>query len=213
MSVDWPSMSLLNFVQMQVDCHHREKSLQQSDRDLKRFYLPSTSVFTGEESFADVAMSWNSSGLYFLVLVKSPEFEVYFPELEKGDSVELFIDTRDVKTSGFNTRFCHHFFFFPERVNGIQCGEITRFRTDDSHELCNPKELSVEAKTGAEGYSLSIFIPAACLHGYDPTQFDRLGFTYRINRSEGEPQHFSVISEEYAVDQQPSLWASIRLIT
>lgn len=59
---------------------------------------------------------------------------------------------------------------------------------------------------------MKIFIPSQCLYGYDPKQFDRLGFTYRINRAGGQPQHFSVISQEYQIDQQPSLWGSIKLV-
>jgi hypothetical protein len=50
------------------------------------------------------------------------------------------------------------------------------------------------------------------LYGYDPKQFDRVGFTYRINRHGGNPQHFAVVSKDYQIDQQPSLWGSIKLI-
>ena len=59
---------------------------------------------------------------------------------------------------------------------------------------------------------LQIFIPAECLHGYDPEQFDRLGFSYRINRYALPPQHFSVVTKEYQIEQQPSLWSHMRLV-
>lgn len=61
-------------------------------------------------------------------------------------------------------------------------------------------------------YTLNIFIPNHCLYGYDPAQFGRLGFTYRVNQSEGFAQHFSVVSEDYQIDQQPSLWGTLRLV-
>jgi hypothetical protein len=137
---------------------------------------------------------------------------VTYPDIARGDSVELFFDTRDVKTSGFNTRFCHHFFFLPEAVDGHQAGEITRFRTEDIHELCDPKELKVKSQLKSNSYQMQIFIPAHCLHGYDSEQFDRLGFTYRINRPDGPSQHFSVVTDDYQVEQQPSLWSSVRLV-
>ncbi len=79
------------------------------------------------------------------------------------------------------------------------------------HEWCDPKELQLNANLGKSDYHLDIFIPAHCLHGYDPDQFDRLGFTYRINRPGEEPQHFAVCSRDYQIEQQPSLWASLRL--
>jgi hypothetical protein len=58
---------------------------------------------------------------------------------------------------------------------------------------------------------MKIFIPSQALYGYDVKQFDRLGFTYRINRTGGKPQHFSVNSQDYQIEQQPSLWSSISL--
>jgi hypothetical protein len=122
------------------------------------------------------------------------------------------IDTRDVKTAGFNTRFCHHFFFLSEPVEGLVAGEITRFRTEDTHELCDPQDLKVISSRKKNSYTMNLFIPGSCLYGYDPDQFNRLGFTYRLNRAHGFPQHFSVVSEDYQIEQQPSLWSSLRLI-
>jgi hypothetical protein len=61
-------------------------------------------------------------------------------------------------------------------------------------------------------YQMKIFIPTECLYGYDPKQFDRLGLTYRMNRHQGEPQHFAVVSPDYQIDQQPSLWGSLKLV-
>ena len=122
------------------------------------------------------------------------------------------IDTRDLKSAGFNTRFCHHFYFLAQAVEGQQAGEITHFRTEDRHPLCDSQALECQIKSSSKDYILQIFIPSQCLYGYDPKQFDRLGFTYRINRVGGHPQHFTVVSEEYQIDQQPSLWGSLRLV-
>jgi hypothetical protein len=166
----------------------------------------------GEESFAVIAMGWNAEGIECLITIESPFVKAFFPDITRGDSVELFFDTRDVKTSGFNTRFCHHFFFLAEPVEGRQAGELTRFRTEDTHVLCDPAALKVQAKTKSRTQTLHIFIPAQCLHGYDPEQFSRLGFSYRVNRAEGFAQHFTVLSEDYQIEEQPSLWSSLRLV-
>ena len=213
-------------------------------------------------------------GIELQVVVNQPVQECFYPDVSRGDGIELFFDTRDVKTSGYNTRFCHHFFFLPEAVDGHQAGELTRFRTEDVHDLCDPNELKIKSReaiaklpaaqnrpfdascrgggsstppsmseppphepakpvlargvkiidfslaasfattsqTSSRGYSLQIFIPSQCLYGYDPDQFDRMGFSYRLNRYRGDPQHFSAVTDEYQIEQQPSLWSSVQLV-
>jgi hypothetical protein len=200
----------VNFFHLSLECSPVKPGGLTS---LKEHALPDLSDLCAEPYFAKVAMGWNKEGLEFFVEVGQPARRSHYPDVTRGDSVELFIDTRDVKTAGFNTRFCHHFFFLPEAVDDHSAGEITRFRTEDVHELCDPRELRVKTHLKSHNYTLQIGIPAHCLHGYDPEQFDRLGFSYRINRPDGPPQHFSVVSEDYQVEQQPSLWSSVKLVT
>lgn len=209
-------ISPVNFFQISADCHYLPKKGKDAfplinPKNYSHYLLPDTSSLCSESSFASVALGWNEGGIEAFIQVQRPFKEACYPEPERGDSVELFIDTRDVKTAIFNTRFCHHFFFLPEALEGVLAGEITRFRTEDVHELCDSKELKVKSDIQKKNYSLNILIPAHCLHGYDPGQFDRLGFTYRINQSGGDPQHFSVVTEDYAIEQQPSLWSSLNL--
>jgi hypothetical protein len=177
----------------------------------KSFLLPELSDLLGEEKFAEVALCWNEEGLYLEAFVDKPLEEVHFPAFEKGDALEVFIDTRDLKTAGFATRFCHHFLFLPQAVQGIQAQEMTHFRTEDTHPLCDPSELKVEAHLEKRKYSLRIFIPAQCLHGFDPHTFQKLGFTYRLHRFGGAPQHFAVSSSHFPIEQSPRLWASLSM--
>lgn len=209
---DFVALTPINFFQLNIDCHQVGSPFPRLVSPSKKYYLPDLSDLSSEPSFAKVAMGWNREGLELLLETGKPVRHCHYPDVSRGDSFEVFIDTRDVKTAGFNTRFCHHFFFLPEAVEGHHAGEITRFRTEDVHELCDPKELKVKAHLKANNYSLNIFIPAQCLYGYDPEQFDRLGFTYRVNRPDGPAQHFSVSTEDYQIDQQPSLWSSINLV-
>ncbi len=204
------SLSPVHFFALSCDCRSL-KNLEETP-SLGTHALPLTHSLTGEEAFAHVAMGWHEEGISVLVDSNHPALESIYPSVEQGDSVELFFDTRDVKSSGFNTRFCHHFFFLAEAVEGVLKGEKTHFRTEDRHPLCDPEQLSCKTSKRKNQYSMRIIIPRACLHGYDPKQFDRLGFTYRINRARKEAQHFSVVSQEYAFEQLPSLWASLKLI-
>ena len=174
--------------------------------------LPDLGPFLNESSFADFYLTCNEQGLVGRVNVHKPFENSSFPHYDDGDSIEVFIDTRDRKTGGFATRFCHHFVFLAHPVQGMQAQEFSKFRSDDSHPLCDPELLSVSVKHGRQDYVLDFLIPASCLHGYDPQIFPRIGFTYRINRYKALPQHFSVSSDYFDIMQSPSLWASLKLV-
>ena len=174
--------------------------------------LPVTAPFLGEEAFAEVSMGWNNESLFVEVVVDKPFEECFYPQFSDGDAVEFFFDTRDLKSAGFLTRFCHHFVILPQKVGEIQTQELTRFRTEDTHPLCDPDEIKVKADFGRRKYTLEITIPSNCLHGYDPSSFDRLGLTYRIHRFKGEPKHFSVSSRYYPIEQEAALWSSAKLV-
>lgn len=204
------SLNPVHFFALSCDClylPHKEQG-----PSLMSHALPSTQRLTREEQFAKIAMGWNEEGLALFIQVNQPASTSFYPQIEQGDSVELFFDTRDLKSAGFNTRFCHHFFFLPQPIEGVTKGEKTHFRTEDRHPLCDPQMLYCQTQLKKNQYQMKIFIPTECLYGYDPKQFDRLGLTYRINRHQGEPQHFVVVSQDYQIDQQPSLWGSLKLV-
>ncbi len=177
-----------------------------------KYHLPDLfSLFFEETAFATVSLGWSEKGIYCTVETKIAFTNCHFPDFRAGDSVELFFDTRDAKSSSF-TKFCHHFLFLPESIeNNIQVLEISKFVREDSHPLADPSLLFLETEKKFKGFVMRIFLPQEALHGYDPSQFDRLGFTYRINRSTGLPQYFSASGEEVAIEGQPSLWASLNL--
>lgn len=208
MEEEFVPITPINFFHIGVDCQYWGGP--KSRKELPS--LPSTADACFEEHFAKVQAGWSEQGLHFIVTVDSPVRGVAYPNVSDGDSIELFIDTRDGKTGGFNTRFCHHFFVLPESIEGVQAGEITRFRTEDSHPLCDPNDLKIKILTSSRGYTAHIFLPTQCLCSYDPLEFNRLGFTYRINRYNHAPQHFSVVSEDYQIDQNPSSWGTLRLV-
>jgi len=216
-SEEFLPLTPINFFQVSADCAYlpivNNKTFPTMTKALaKKYLLPSTSKLCSEEEFAEISLGWNEEGLEAYVYIDRPFKRVVYPEIDRGDSVEFFIDTRDVKTSGFNTRFCHHFFFLAEGVESRFAGEMTKFRTEDAHPLCDANDLKVKSLIHPSSYVLNIFIPRHCLNGYDPEQFKRLGFAYRINQSEGFSQHFTVTTEDFTFEQQPSLWGSLKLI-
>jgi len=178
----------------------------------KKHTLPEFSELLFEDPFAKVLLGWNQKGLLFEVSVTKPFEECFFPDFRKGDSIELFIDTRDLKSAGFLTRFCHHFVILPTPIDEVHAQEVTAFRSEDQHEICDPEKIGVKGEFGRRSYRLQIVLPSECLHGYDPSAFDRLGFAYRINGVGRDPQHFALSSEYLAIENIPSRWASLSLV-
>lgn len=204
---DLPALSPAQFFGLSSHCYYCKGALKPE----KSFLLPDTSELLSEERFADVYASWNHEKLCFYFVVHAPFQNVKEGEFQKGDSVELFIDTRDLKTKGVISRFCHHFVFYPVELQNFYGREITRFRNEDVHRLCHPEDLIVKPSQEKSGYHLSIEIPAHCLYGFDPVSFSRIGFTYRVNRTGNLPQHFAVSSEEYSIENHPATWATLKL--
>ena len=207
-----PALAPLDFFSVQGELRH-SKTPPSSKLMRGRYLLPNTSEWLAEEHFADVAIAWNESGLFVDLFVDKAFEEALYPRFDEGDAVELFFDTRDLKTAGFATRFCHQFLFLPQAVQGIQAQELTHFRTEDTHPICDPADLQLTVEFCKKNYELQIFIPAHSLHGYDPASFDRIGFTYRIHRYKGAPQHFSLSSQHFTLEQHPRLWASFKFVT
>lgn len=180
----------------------------------QKFKLPHYSWLMDEDPFADVYMSWNEQGIGFVFAIHKPFEESRYPQFEEGDSVEVFLDTRDTKEATYANRFCHHFVVLPAEVQGVRALEITRLRADDKRALCDPEDIAVETEFSKKSYTLRIGLPANCLYGFDPAVCPRLGFTYRINRAtgpNGRSQHFSVSSRSCALAQFPALWATMDL--
>jgi hypothetical protein len=206
-----PALVPLEFFSIEGELHF-SKSPPSSKLMRRRFMLPDTSEWLAEEHFADVAAAWNESGLFVDLFVNKPFEEAFYPRFSEGDAIELFVDTRDLKTAGFANRFCHHFLFLPQSVQGIQAQELTHFRTEETHPHCDPADLQTSVEFGKNGYTLQLQVPAPCLHGYDPSSFDRIGFTYRIHRYKGKPQHFSLSSQYFSLEQHPRFWATFKLV-
>ncbi len=175
--------------------------------------LPQTDFLLLEDVFADMSFCWDESGLYFNVFFKKKCEDSFYPEYQKGDSVEIFIDTRDFKKANSLTEFCHHFVFLPQKEGTDVIGhEVTRFPSESAHPLADSSLLTGKTVHKSYSYEMEIVIPAKALTGFDPKQFPQLGFTYRINRYKMPPQHFSVSSKFFSFEMRPELWSSIECV-
>ena len=162
--------------------------------------LPSTDFLLPEESFASFGAAWSKTGLFFHVATHHKK------EDTEEDSVEIFIDTRDLKTHSM-TRFCHHFFFSPEQKEGK---EITSHAFPHDREKVSAHLLLIEAIVDRGNYEMKIKIPKEALFGYDST-LGKIGLSYRINTSKGRSQHFTPSSDFFPIETTPFLWPTIYL--
>ena len=206
------SFSPSAFFSISLDIRYAEELAQLKNLG-KSYLLPDMSELLAEESFATVNLAWSEEGIAVQASIDKPFENNRSNDYRMGDNLELFFDTRDIKTTGFTTRFCHHFLLLPDPEESSIASEITQFRTEDTHSLCDSRDLKLETIFHKKSYQLKLFIPSHCLHGYDPSSFDRLGFSYRINRMQGQPQNFSISSHYFSIEQQSGLWSSCKLVT
>ena len=175
------------------------------------FLLPSCSELLDQEEFAKVAISYEEKGIHIAIEIDQPFEQVFFPKVEDGDGVEIFIDTKDIKTTGSLHRFCHHFVFLPKPVANITACEVTRLRMEDSHPLADSAFLHVKPIFLKNSYQLYLFIDTQALFGFDPSETTSIGFSYKIHRSKGASQEFNHSSQEFLIEKYPYLWASMQL--
>jgi len=205
---NFPNIKILNFFDINIDL---EKYLSKAKLFSKKYRLQSFSALLNEDQIADVYMAYDNKGLYFIFDVKVPFTKAFFPEYQRGDSIEIFIDTRSLKTKGYITKFCHHFVFFAENIKKDKAKEVSRFRQDDMHTIADPKDLKVDSVIKQKSYILDIHIPSFCLTGYNPLEIDYLSFNYKINRYQMSAQNFCVSAIEHNIEKSPHLWARMHL--
>lgn len=140
----------------------------------------------GDSASPDVYLGWSEKGISMMI------------DHSITADIDLFFDTRDQKESIVPTRFCHHFLF--SMAEGV---EISKFRIEETRPLCDPHELVVKTDSYQKKQRTSIFIPAHCLYGYDPSSFNRLGFAYRLRIEDAKPF--------FNLEQRPAQWSSLLL--
>ncbi len=180
------------------------------------YLLPDLMGVDGQESFASLYMAWNESGLFFGLEVKrKTRYKIDPRDYAKGDCLELWIDTRDVKDVHRANRYCYHFYFLPGGTGRSGRQPIGRQTTiDRAREQappCPEDSIQLGLRRLKRMYQLEIALPAAGLSGFQPGEFDRLGFTYLLHDSEHGVQSWSG-GQDLPVDRDPSTWGTLELM-
>ena len=208
---DIPSVLPIHFFDLTYEANYLQSRMGKLKLK-KEYLLPSTSLYLDEEDSNEIYFAWNENGLFFQVKVPAEDIDISALEYRRGDSIELFIDTRNNKSIGYITKFSHHFVIYPKLVDRSYIKEVTRFKNDDMHKLADPKDFEISVDIEKKYYFIDLFIPSKCLYGFDPSRFNKLGFTYMINRRGKEPCHLSLSSREISIERNPYFWTNILLL-
>jgi hypothetical protein len=201
-----------------LPCLRRDPLWTKSGAGLdERYRLANLTELDARPAWADVRAAWSEAGLVFAARVEGkrqpPWCRATRPE--DSDSLQLWIDTRDVHNVHRAGRFCHRLIFLPIG-GGRQLDEpvsawlpINRSREQPRPILTS--QLQVRSEKRVNGYVMEAFIPAAVLTGFDPQEHPRLGFAYAvIDRELGEQT--LTVGSPMPYQEDPSLWATLELV-
>ena len=206
------------FFSFAFPCHRRIEA-PKIDGNLRDwddgFLVPDLIGVDGGKSFADVYMAWSDAGVWFALEVKNKRsYKVDPRNFWQADCFEVWLDTRDMKDSHRANRYCHPFFFLPGGSGRDGKGPIGRQTSiDKAREQappCPEEEIKVGLRRLKRSYQMEIFLPAEGLNGFQPREFDRLGFNYVVHDIEQGSQSWSV-DRTPPFDGDPSRWGTAQL--
>ena len=179
------------------------------------FRIPDLMGVEDQAPFADLYMSWNDEGLFFAVNVTGKKsYKIDPKNYWQGDCLELWIDTRDVKDAHTANRFCHHFFFLPGGSGKDGKKPIGRQTSiDKAREQappCPEESIAVGLRRLKRSYHMEVKLPAQGMNGFQPREFDRLGFNYVLHDTDRGSQSWTV-GREPPLAHDPSTWGSVVL--
>ena len=202
-------------------CHYAEKLWTAQGTPLDESYrLPDFASMEETPPHAgtvDFRVGWNEKGLAFSVRVEGktrrPWCRVTRPE--DSDGIQLCIDTRDVRNIHRATRFCHRLFILPGG-SGLNQAQPTPLWLPINRAKAHPNPVPVEritlgGKITDTMYRLDFVIPADALTGYEPLEFNRIGFHYTIVDQDIGNRSF-LVGYPFPHGEDPSLWATLDLL-
>lgn len=205
-----------SFFQVAFPCLYRAQA-PTIDGDLsdwdETFIVPDLSEVDGKDTFANVYMAWNDGGLYWAVDVKgNAQCAVDHKRPLRGDGLQVWVDTRDVRNAHRGSRYCHHFCFWPQSSGEAAGGRQFRVRRARAQaRMQDAGRFTVASMENDAGYSLEVHIPADALTGFDPEENNRIGFAY-VLKDKKLGRQFWTADEILPVSYDPSLWGTAELI-
>mgnify|MGYP001210008319 CR=1 FL=1 len=91
----------------------------------------------------------------------------------------------------------------------IMLGLIERAR--EQAPPCPEESIKVALRRLKRSYQMEIKLPAQGLNGFQPREFNRLGFTYLLHDSQGGLQTWSA-GRDQPVTQDPTTWGTVEFM-
>ncbi len=183
----------------------------------EKYRLVNFAELEGPSTPPDFRIAWSEAGLALAVRVEGKRQPPWCraSRSEDSDSVQVWIDTRDVHNVHRAGRFCHRFIFLPcgggRGLDQPVAHWLPIHRAREEPKAIVPEQLHVRGEKRADGYFLEAFLPAEALTGFDPQEHPRLGFTYAVIDRELGEQTFGVGSP-MPYQEDPSLWATLEMV-
>ncbi len=193
-----------------------------SDWDLDQSHeLPNFALLAGYANRATVWAGWAMDGMYFKMKIAGKSSPPHFYGNSGGvsDGLRVWVDTRSSPGIHRATRFCHCFHFFPGKIAGIKSlpmedehvsgqargvlDSIPRCR--EAPNAIEDANLFVSSHIDKDGYTMWSHVPASCLTGYAPDQFDAISLFVEVVDFELGTQSIS-LGPELRYVEDPSLW-------
>jgi hypothetical protein len=198
-------------------CRYRDPLWTAQGANLDESYrLPQLLELEGRPAWAEVRAAWSEAGLAFAAHVRGKQQPPWCREsrLDDSDSLQVWIDTRDVHSVHRATRFCHRFIFLPcgggSRLERPLAGVLPINRAREEHHPIQVESLRTSCQRQGNDYILEVMIPSDALTGFDPVEYSRLGFTCAVIDRELGQQTFGV-GGPMPYQEDPSLWATLEL--
>ena len=197
------------------------------DWDLNQSHqLPHFAALAGYASRATAWAGWALDGMYFKMRITGkcspPRF--YGNTGGVSDGLRVWIDTRSSPGIHRATRFCHCFHFFPGQPEDVdssfdETDEVSRQprgvldtipRARETPAAIESEKIIVSSHFEKDGYTLWSHVPASCLTGYAPDQFDVISLFVEVVDFELGTQSIS-LGPELRYVEDPSLWIRAEL--
>jgi hypothetical protein len=201
-----------------VPCRYRTPIWTAAGSGLDESYcLTNIAELEDAPTSVDFRMAWSETGLAFRAGVlgkrQPPWCRTNRPEY--SDSVQIWIDTRDVHNIHRAGRFCHRFLFMPtgggNRLDQPVAQWLPINRAKEHPKAIAQGQVRVRSEKLPDGYVMEAFIATEALTGFDVQEHPRLGFTYAVIDRELGERSFSAGSP-MPYQEDPSLWATLELV-
>lgn len=180
--------------------------------------LPCFGSFEGQPPFAKVAAAWSPGGLAFDVQVRGKKhpLKCHASRLTESDGVQIWIDTRNMRSVHRASRFCHWFVYLPTGGGSRQSqpwGTMLKInRAKEDAKSFQMFQSLAASQLESDGYRLTFLIPAAALTGWNTDEHRRIGFNYAVVDNELGWQTLAA-DFRLPIAENPSLWHTAELVS